>query len=158
MNANVKTSLVLSHRVWERLLSMVSKADGKYEVGGLLMGICKHHRHIVIDITEPDINIDLCQGSFVLDGEYHSKMASDIIKASTRNVDVIGMWHSHGTIPLHFSEADKSAHKYLAQCLGGCSVSLLCACAEILYLKAIEIDNDANTKEAACTICISNAF
>ncbi len=84
----------------------------KYEVGGMFLGKADGDSYFVYKmITVPSTNRQ--RHSFDMDGDLATKLLNDEMSLS-ENMDFLGIWHSHVTGILEFSNADKYANQQLA--------------------------------------------
>ncbi len=83
-----------------------------YEVGGMFLGKVNRDSYFIDKmITVPSANRQ--RHSFDMDGDLATKMLNDELSLH-KNMEFLGIWHSHVTGILEFSDADKYANQQLA--------------------------------------------
>ncbi len=114
-----KYRVIFSKSPFQKIKKSLIKAQNKYEIGGILLGYKILNFYFIIDVTIPKNINKKSMVSFVLDGEEHSKLASEIIKSYLYKPSVLGIWHSHICSGTTFSTQDKISNKEMACFLNG---------------------------------------
>ncbi len=120
----------ISKNAYLQIQESVERAEKQYEVGGVLVG---YQEGCALYIEAATTCEELCKEamtSFVLDGEYHTQRAKQIIDAAEMPMSVLGVWHSHICDTARFSAKDRASNRTLAKVLGGVLSVLVAQSAE----------------------------
>lgn len=110
---------VFSKKAYEQIEKCVKSADNTYEVGGVLVGYRLLNFFFVVEVTFSENVAYASKTAFILDGELHTKKATDIIEKHHIHPKIIGSWHSHILDGGSLSKQDRISNRHLASLLNG---------------------------------------
>lgn len=119
-------NIQISKNACLQILKSIEKAEKQYEAGGVLIGYREKRSFFIKAVTTTENLCKEAKTSFVLDGEYHTQKAKQIIDAANAPMSVLGVWHSHICDTARFSVQDRISNRRLAVALGG-ALSILVA-------------------------------
>ena len=117
--------LIYSRCARNKIKTRIEAIDGKYEVGGVLLGYKMLSIAFVLDVTYSEASGKMANVEFVLDGEEHSALAYRIINACLVKPKVLGIWHSHVSGLMEFSVQDQKSNYIMAQNFNGVYSSIV---------------------------------
>ncbi len=115
-------SVKIKNKAREEIHRALVRAEGKYEIGGLLLGEKNRQDCYISAVTVAEGNRS--RVSFILNGEFHQKLAEEIQNEMNGTLEILGVWHSHICDGHNFSRQDMLSNAELAKVLGG-AVSII---------------------------------
>lgn len=116
--------VVVLPQAYHKIFNAVTAANGRCEVGGVLVGHKLPGCYILVAATTPPNTQGQSLTEFVLNGAYHTKEAETLIRRFLFRPRVIGIWHSHICDGAVFSEQDKISNRRFSQLYDG-AISVL---------------------------------
>lgn len=155
MKHGFPVKVVLSKRAYGQIRDLVTDTGNRFEVGGLLLGYKCFARYHVVAATVPSETAERSQVSFVLDGDWHTARAFELMQEFQHKPSILGVWHSHICDVDVFSEQDRQSNEQLAICFHGALSMIAIWTASIQNLGLTAYFISPGRKERLCRVIVN---
>lgn len=148
---NSAVRVVLSKKAYGQIEDSMIAAKNDFEVGGVLLGYRIFGCCFVAAATVPAETSARSRVSFILDGDWHTACAADLMRSLRRKLRILGIWHSHICAGAVFSEQDRQSNtQFAASCNG--ALSMLVQLTPLREVRMTVYDISADGRERLCRI------